>query len=47
MTEITEIEPHMVRTVRKSGDLYVGQKNAGRIAYVYFVRNKDKGDDKE
>ena len=39
--ELTKFEPHITATVRKSGDIYVGKKYAGRKAYVYFLIDND------
>jgi len=43
MTEPTDFEPHLIKQVRKSGDIYVGREHIGKTAYIYFVRGDEKG----
>jgi hypothetical protein len=42
MTEPTHFEPHLIKQVRKSGDIYVGREHIGKTAYIYFVRGDEK-----
>ena len=42
MPEITEFEPVVIKTVRKSGDIYVGREHTGKTAYIYFLRDENK-----
>lgn len=41
MSDISDFEPHLIKEVRKSGDIYVGREHIGKTAYVYFVRNEE------
>jgi hypothetical protein len=38
----TNFEPHLIKQVRKSGDIYVGRERIGKTAYIYFVRGDEK-----
>jgi hypothetical protein len=42
MIEPTDFEPHLIKKVRKSGDIYVGREHIGKTAYIYFVRGDEK-----
>lgn len=40
MTEsekITSFEPHKIRPVQTSGNIYVGREHIGKTAWVYFL----------
>lgn len=48
MPEITDFEPHLVAEVNKAGNIFVSKKNAGKKAYIYFLRDVgDQGESKE
>lgn len=42
MTKATDYEPHVEAPVKDNGTVYVGRQYRGRIAEIYFRKNKDR-----
>lgn len=44
MTKITDYEPHVTKPVLKGGLISVGREHTGKVAEIYFRKNKNRSE---